>query len=493
MSGISSALRITGWSLEIFAGTMILPLLLDFSVGNEDWRIFGFCSLMVFFLGAAMVLSVGAPSVVYTGNASARTETDTELRTVIIAILMTALSVIWAGSLPFMFGSADCSIPDALFETVARITTSGGTIFDRLSELPPGLTLWRGILQWLGGIGALALGIAVLPFLQVGGMGFFRSDALAALEPTYRAKRLSVSLLGLYSALTLFLIVLLWLAGMPGLDAVVHGMGLISTGGGSTWNSSLGHYNRAAIDLVAALGMILAGLPFPLLLGAVRGNVRALFAEGQVKWYLSILLIGTRGLCWWGMRHWGWTLAAAFHDNGIAVISALTGTGYTTQASLIWTGFPAIILLFLATLGGCAGSTTGGLKIFRFQAVLSEVWGQMKSLLRPHAIRSAKVDGRVLYRVTRNQITGYVFIYTVSFAGLAWGLGAFGLDALTALSASVSALANSSISLGPTLGHPDGYLNLPDGAKLLLAAGMLLGRLEILPVLVLFTPTFWRK
>ena len=476
MSGWSTVLRVTGCCLLVMALAFAPCLLLDILNNQPEWHVFGLIFLVNILMGGSMVLAVaGRPAVI-------------EVRSVLAAVAVSALAMILMASLPFAFGAPKCQPADAVFEGVARLTASGGSIFAAGADLPIGLVLWRGLLQWLGGAWALVLGIAVLPYLRVGGMGFFRSDAFATLEPTFRARRQVAALAGLYAGLTLLLASLLWMAGLPGLQSLVHAMALISNGGATGWNQSLAHSNRPLIQIVAMLGMVLAGMPFPVLLAAMRGHGRALL-DTQVRWYLAIILSVIALSDWWGMWHLGWSLSTAVQDNGLAVISAATGNSYTAQPVLGQVGLPVVLLMFLTTWGGCAGSTTGGLKTFRVRALLFEVWMQMGALLRPHTIRTAKVDNRVLDRTTRRQIMGYMFIYTVSCAVLTWALGALGLDELSAVSSAISAMANADFNMG----HGGGYAALPDAAKVLLAAGMVLGRLEILPVLVLFTPSFWRR
>ncbi len=492
MGGAFIALRAAGWSLECVAAAMIPAMLRDYADNQPEWRVFALCAILVAFFGAAMILATRDQG----GHGQERGSKgsyDAELRPVILSLLLSVTAIIVSASLPFVFGLSECRPVDAAFEAIAQVTTTGATIFPRLSDLTPGLLLWRGILQWMGGTWALVLGIALLPFLEVGGMASFRLDVFAGLEPTRRAKRFILSLGGLYVTLTLSVTALLWAAGMTPFDATIHAMGIVSTGGATTWDSSLGHYDLGAIQVIAILGMILAGLPFPLMLAATRGNFKPLLGDRQVRWYLGILLIGVVLMTGWSMRHWGLGLKSALLNDGVAVVSTVTGSGYVTQPSLFWSGFPAIVLLFLSTVGGCAGSTTGGLKVFRLRAVLSEIWIQMEALLRPHSIRASSRENWATYRAARTQIMGYVFIYTMSFVALSWGLGALGLDTLTALTASVSALANADLRLGAYLGYSGGYGNLPDAAKIMLAAAMVIGRLEILPVLVVFTTTFWRR
>jgi len=488
MGAVSMAFRVAGWSLEVVAAAMIPALLTDMVAGQPEWRIFGLCIILTAFVGAAMILTAKGQA----GNP----ESSAELRPVILSVLLSAAAVIGASSLPFAFGQEECGWVDAVFESVSQITTTGTTIFPRLSTLPSGLLLWRGTLQWLGGAWALVLGIAVLPFLQVGGMAEFRMDVLAGLAFTQRAKRVVLSFCGLYFALTLTVWAAFWMAGLSAFDACVHAMGVVSTGGATTWSGSLGHFDRTSVDIVAMLGMVAAGLPFPLLLTAAKGNFRPLFNDRQVRWYLGILALSVAVLAvalWGGERNGGLAPIQAAINGAFAAISTVTGSGYILHPDLFWSGFPAASLLFLSTVGGCAGSTTGGLKIFRLQAVFSEIWIQMTVLLHPHAIRAVKRDGWTSYRAVRTQIMGYAFIYTMSFVALTFGLGALGLDTVSALTASVSALANADLKLGAYLGLSGGYGNLPDAAKILLAVGMVLGRVEILPVLVVFTSTFWKR
>jgi trk system potassium uptake protein TrkH len=355
------------------------------------------------------------------------------------------------------------------------------------------LGLGRASLNFRGGGAALAMGVASLPFLRVGGMNFFRLDALAGLDATARARRLVIAMVSVYAGFTLLFVILLWLVGMSGFDAWVHALGAMSTGGASTWGSSLGHYDKLPVTLVAVVAMIVGGLPLPLLLAAVLGNPKALWRDHQVRWYIGVIVVTMVLLTYWMMRHWSRPWGLAWIDGLVAAVSAVTGTGYATQAGRFWTGFPGTLLLFVSLLGGCAGSTSGGLKVFRLQALLSDIWAYMGHLLRPHAVRTVTLNKRVLYRETREQIAGFVFVYAVSFSGLAWGLGAVGLDMTTALASAASVLSNSSIALGSLLGNPGAYGNFPDAAKWLLVAGMIFGRFEMFPILVLFTVSFWRK
>lgn len=482
MYGQAYVLRFTGSVLLVMALAALPPLLMDATLRYAEWRVFGLTSIMAMFAGGALVLGAGGGALEQVGS-----------RQLVMSMCLGAVVASVFASIPFAMGGHGLSLVDAAFEGVAGLTGTDTTTIEKLSVLSPGLALWRGILQFLSGGAALVLGVAVLPFLRVGGMNFFRLDALAALAVTNRSKRLAVAMFGLYGVLTLLFVVLLWAAGMTGFDAWIHAMGAISTGGASTWNSSLGHYDKLPITVVAIVAMIIGGLPLPLVLAAVLGNPRALWRDHQVRWYFGVMIVTAVLLTYWMVSHWGRPWSLSWVDGAVAAVSATTGSGLATQGGTFWTGFPGMLLLFVSLLGGCAGSTTGGLKIFRLQALVSDIWAYLGHMLRPHLVRTVTLNNRVLYRDTREQIAGFAFVYVVAFATMAWGLGAMGLDMTTALAASASAISNSDIALGPLLANSGAYGNLPDGAKELLIAGMLFGRLEMLPFLVLFTVSFWRR
>lgn len=484
MHGLSSILRFVGCVLLIMALAALPPMIVDALARYAEWRVFGLTSVTAMFFGGALVLGAG-------GGTPADEQVGS--RQVVQSICLGAITASILAAVPFALGGHDLSLVDAVFEGVAGLTGTNTTTIDKLAGLSPGLALWRGILQFMGGGAALVMGVAILPFLRVGGMNYFRLDAFAALSSTSRSKRLALAMAGVYAALTLLFVVMLWAAGMTGFDAWVHAMGAISTGGASTWGSSLGHYDKLSITLIAVAAMIVGGLPLPLVLAALLGDPRVLWRDHQVRWYLGVIVVTAALLSYWMMRHWGRPWGVSWVDGMVAAVSAATGTGYATQAGSFWTGFPGTLLLFVSLLGGCAGSTTGGLKIFRLQALLSDIWAYLGHMLRPHLVRTVTLNNRVLYHETREQIAGFAFVYAASFAGLAWGLGALGLDMTTALAAAASAISNSDIALGPLLGNSGAYGNLPDAAKWLLIVGMMFGRLEMFPLLVLFTASFWRR
>jgi len=475
-------LQIVGWLLVGLAATMLIPAAVDLAADSPEWAVFALCSGVTLFIG--LTLEVGMRS-------------DWRHLTVRQAYLATALA--WVApcafaALPFAFGAPQLTATDALFEATCGLTTTGATVLTGLDHLPPGLLLWRGLLQWLGGAGTLAMAVAVLPMLRVGGMQVFRIEMLmGGGKAAPRATRLGATLASIYAGLTVAVGTALWLAGMPGFDALVHAMATVSTGGFSTWDGSIGHYDNVHIDVVVTLGMVAGGMPFLVLVQVARGNLRAPWRDAQLRWYLALLLAATLAVTLWLVAGLHDDVGTALRHGAFTVASAMTGTGFAATDTGAWSGPPSALLLFIALLGGCAGSTTGGIKIFRLQLLLAGALAQMRRLLRPHAVTIARFNHRPIPRETLESVMGFLFVYALAFAALAMGLGLLGLDFVGAVSGAVGALTNFGPGLGPAAGATGGFAALSDPAKWLLAIGMLFGRLEMFPLLVLFIPAFWEQ
>ncbi|MDA8231791.1 MAG: TrkH family potassium uptake protein [Magnetospirillum sp.] len=475
-------LQVVGWVLVVLAASMGAPAVADAVAGFGEWRVFVLSAGLTVFVGLAFVLGMRSRWA------------DLTVRQAYLAIALGWLMPCVFAALPFAFGDAHLPAADAFFEATCGVTATSATMLAPLERLPPGLLLWRGVLQWLGGVGTLAMATAILPALRIGGMQIFRIEMLSPVEKMApRAARIGSTLIGVYAAITAVLGLLLWLAGMTGFDAWIHAMATISTGGFSTWDSSVGHYRSAAIDAIVTAGMVLGGLPFLLFFRAVRGNVGALFRDAQVRWYLGVMLAGALAVSLWLAVSRHFTAGEALRYGTFTVASVMTGTGFTTIDYGGWTGIPAAVLLFLAFLGGCAGSTTGGIKVFRLQLLLTEALVQMRRLLRPHAILIASFNRRPIADDIPESVMGFLFVFAMAFAALAMGLGLVGLDFISAISGAVGAIANLGVGLGAAVGPGSNLAALPDAAKWLLAAGMIFGRLEIFPLLVLFVPTFWKQ
>jgi len=475
-------LQIVGWLLVALALAMLPPAAVDLAAGDPEWVVFALSSGLTLFIGLA--LEVGMRS-------SWRRLT---VRQVYLTTALGWMALCAFAALPFAFGKAQLAATDALFEATCGLTATGASVLAALDRLPPGLLVWRALLQWLGGAGALAMAVAVLPALQVGGMQIFRIEMLGGGDKaTPRAARLGILLASIYAGLTLAICLLLWLAGMPGFDALLHAMTTLSTGGFSTWDTSLGHYNNPRIDLVVVLGMVIGGMPILALAQIARGQPRTLWKDGQLRWYFAILAAATLSVAGWLAADQNYNAASALRHAAVSVVSAMTGTGFSTLDYSQWSGLPVAVLLFAALLGGCAGSTTGGIKIFRLQLLLAAARVQISRLLRPHAVLIAHFNRRPIPVEALESVMGFLFVYALAFAALAMALGLLGLDFVAAVSGAVGALTNFGPGLGPVVGPAGSFGLLSDPAKWLLGLGMLFGRLEMFPLLVLFIPSFWEQ
>ncbi|MEJ1996291.1 MAG: TrkH family potassium uptake protein [Limibacillus sp.] len=473
---------VLGILLAILAFAMTLPAVVDAAYGNRDWQVFVTASAVTLFFGVAMMLTTRASL------------NSFSLRQ---AFLMTALAwlVIAAfGALPFAFSQLDLSITDAFFESMSGITTTGSTVIVGLDAAPPGILLWRAILQWLGGIGIIVMALSVLPILQVGGMQIFKVEAFDTSEKVLpRAAQMAGEIAIVYAGLTVFTAILLWFSGVGGFDAVAHAMTSISTGGFSTHDASVGHFDAATTQWVLILTMILGSMPFVLYLRVLRGDVTSLARDGQVRWMMAILLVGSLLATYWLLKHEHHpNLHESVRHSVFNVVSIMTGTGYASSDFGEWGGFGAALLFVLMFVGGCAGSTTCGIKIFRFQVIYAEAKSQLRKLIQPNGVFIPYYAGKPIPEGVAQSVMGFFFLYGVAFAVLAVCLGLLGLDFTTAISGAATAISNVGPGLGEIIGATGTFKPLPDGAKWLLSAGMLLGRLELFTVLVLFLPAFWR-
>jgi trk system potassium uptake protein TrkH len=472
---------VIGILLTTLAVVMCLPAIVDAATGNPDWVVFAVSSLTTLFIGVGLVLTtrVGRFQI---GIHQAFLLTT--LSWVVIAIF---------GALPLAFSDLNLSATDAFFEAMSGITTTGSTVIVGLDHAPPGILLWRALLQWLGGVGIIVMAVAILPMLQVGGMQLFRMESSDTTEKVLpRVAQIASGVGIIYVALTAICATALWFAGMTGLEAVGHAMTTIATGGFSTSDGSVGHFDSAQIDAIVTAFMILGSLPFVLYLQAVRGKPERLFRDSQVMWFLTIVVIAVAIMTLWQWRDGGETPLTALRYASFNVVSMMTGTGYSTTAFDLWGGFAVAAFFFLMVVGGCAGSTTCGIKIFRFQVIYATAKTQISRLIQPHGVFIAYFNRRPISEQVASSVMGFFFLFALSFSVLALGLGLLGLDFLTSVSGAASAIANVGPGLGSTIGPGGNFASLPDAAKWLLSFGMLLGRLELYTVLVLFAPAFWR-
>ena len=357
----------------------------------------------------------------------------------------------------------------------------------------PGILIWRALLQWLGGVGIIVMAMAVLPMLSVGGMQLFRTESYDTADKVVpRATQLAGGIGLVYAGLTATWAIMLSVAGMSNFDAVAHAMTTIATGGYSTRTASIAAFDSVAIEWIIIFGMIVGSLPFAHYLAMVRGGWRPLLQDPQVRWFLSLLASVVLVLIWFLSKD-GMPVAVAIRQASFNAVSIMTGTGYGSANFSAWGGFASTLLLITMFIGGCGGSTTCGIKMFRRQVLATTARVQIGRLLRPHAVILAYYNRRPVANEVMDSVMGFFYLYIICFVVLAILLGALGLDFITALSGAATSISNVGPGLGNLIGAEGNFSSVPDLAKWIMAFGMLLGRLELFTVLVMLNPGFWRR
>ena len=474
-------LFVVGILLITLSLAMALPAIADGITANPHWRVFLAASVFTLFIGTCLVL------------ANRMREPRLTVRQAFVLTTVSWVVVAAFAALPFAFSDLNLSYADAYFEAMSGLTTTGSTVIVGLDDAPPGILLWRALLQWLGGIGIIVTAIAILPMLRVGGMQLFHTESSDSSEKVLpRAAQLAGAIGMVYLGLTISNGIAYWAAGMTPFEAVCHAMTTIATGGFSTSDASLGHFGNDAIEGIATVYMVLGSLPFVLYLQTVRGGWGALARDTQVRWFFGLVLFALLSLAGWLMAANGAAPTDAFREAAFNGISILTGTGYSTADFSAWGTFALPVFTLLMFIGGCTGSTTGGVKVFRMQVLASTSLSQIRQLIQPHGVFISKFNRRPIPESVPPAVMGFFFLFVVSFGLIAMGLALMGLDYVTSISGAATAIANVGPGLGETIGPSGSFAPLPEPAKWLLSAAMLLGRLELFTVLVLFVPRFWR-
>ena len=410
------------------------------------------------------------------------------------AFLITTLSWVAASiaaALP-LYLSGEVSFTDAVFESMSGLTTTGSTVFVGLDDMATGILLWRSTIQWIGGIGIIAMVIMIMPFLRVGGMQLFRAESSDRSEKVIaRPVQLSIYLFSIYFALTAACAFLYWIVGMTPFDAVNHAMSTIATAGFSTHDASFGYFPGLAVKWVGVIFMALGALPFVIYIKTVKGDWIALARDQQVRGFLGLLVVTTLAT-----TAWIWSEEMPFGDAlthaAFNIASVVTTTGFASTDYGLWGSFPIGVFLLVTFVGGCTGSSAGAIKIFRIQIMLLVAREQLNKLVLPNLLFSRTFNRQPVSEEVLRSVIAFVFAYIAAIGFLTLGLTAFDLDLVTAFSGAATALGNVGPGLGPIIGPSGNFSSLPDGAKWLLTLGMMLGRLELFTVLVLFTRTFWR-
>ena len=471
-----------GVLLIILGASMLIPFFIQFIYDEKNSTFLSSASVTAF-IGILLVLT------------NLEENRKLNLQQAFLLTTLSWLSIAIFGCIPFLLSDLNLSFVDSFFESMSGITTTGSTIITYLDNAPKSILIWRAILQWLGGIGIIVMAITILPLLNVGGMQLFRmesSDTTEKILPRTREVTFIISII--YLVLTFSCGITYWLVGMNIFDSIAHSMTTIATGGFSTYSGSIGYFQNPKIEVVSIIFIILGSMPFIAYLKFVKGNKKIFFKDAQIKGLIYILIISALLMfLYLILNNKEYSYLENLRISVFNVVSILSGTGYVTSDFSVWGKFPLIFFLFLMFIGGCAGSTTCGIKIFRFQILGRFILNQIKKLVYPHGVFSMKYNNEKISNAFIYSIITFIFIYFFIFFILAALLSLNGLDFVTSLSGSASAISNVGPGLGDVIGPNGNYSDLPSFSKLILSLGMLLGRLELFAVLVLFFPAFWKN
>jgi trk system potassium uptake protein TrkH len=473
---------VLGLLITVMGLAMLPPIAVDVAAESPNWRAFAASFAVSIFIGLLLV------------SVTLGTRVRLSVRQ---AFLLTSLSwfVLSAiGALPFAFANLGLSVADTFFESVSGLTTTGSTVIVGLDRMPPGILLWRAMLQGVGGGGIIVMAIAMLPYLGVGGMQLFRTESSDRSEKIFpRAAQIASATTVAYLILTAACALLYYFSGMTGFEAVTHAMTTLSTGGYSTSDSSFAQFRNPVTHWIAVVFMVLGALPFVAYIQIAFGRPLALWRDSQARRFLVSLTIAVLI-----MAAWAWAIRdIGFADSlryaAFSVVSVVTTTGYANTDYSQWGGFAVMVFLFLTVVGGCTGSTAGGIKMLRFELLFIFVRHQILRLCHPRGVFPMTYRKRVLDNEALRSAMTFFFLFMASWVLLSIALAGVGLDTLTAVSGAATALGNVGPGLGQIIGPAGTFAPLPDTAKWLLSLGMLLGRLEMMTLLVLLIPAFWKR
>ncbi len=479
---IAPVTHLIGWFLVVFGLAMFFPAVVDWVASNPDWFVFVTSGSATVFFGMAALLATRRKSLVL------------NLRQGFLLTTGSWIMLALFGAIPFAYSDQlPLDYTDAFFETMSGLTTTGSTVITGLDHAPPGILLWRALLQWFGGIGIIVAAVALFPQLKVGGMQLFRMESSDRSERAFaQVRRYTAALVITYFILTVFCTLFLRLAGMTGFEAIVHAMTTLSTGGYSTSDASIGHFSNHSIHWIITTFMLMGGMPFVIYIQMVRRGPRAFYRDTQIRGYLAFLAIAICCIASWLWWKDNFPFSQAIREAAFNVVSVVTTTGYATTDYSRWGTLPFGLFFLLIFVGGCTGSTGGGIKIFRYQILWTALRQYVWSRIYPHGVRPMTYGGRPVSADVVMGVLVFILTFLVTVAVTSMALEALGLDLVTALSGAVTAVANVGPGLGDVIGPAGNFATLPDSAKWVLSAAMLLGRLEFLTVLVLFAPAFWR-
>ncbi|QRM55314.1 TrkH family potassium uptake protein [Sinorhizobium sp. BG8] len=477
-----SAINISAICGLYLSMAMLIPALVDLYYGHPDWRVFVISAFVVggFSLATAAATRAGPPPF------------NKKMGFLLVNLLWIVFSLV--GAVPFMLSSMKMDFAKAMFESVSAITTTGSTVIVGLDHAPPGILMWRSLLHWLGGIGIVALGLFVMPYLRVGGMSFFKMESSdTGDKPFARIASFTRAFLLVYVLITVICAIAYDLLGMSRFDAINHAMSTVATGGFSTHDASFGYFKSIPILWAGTFFMTLCSLPFSILIVfIVRGRLDAL-RDPQIAVFLGYLTAFSVATAVYHRLVNGVDFDDALAHSFFTMASIMSTTGVASEDYTLWGPFVVVLAFFATFLGGCSGSTAGGIKAYRFIIIFNSIRAGLHKLIYPNAIQTVRYGGLTVDADTQRTVFMFVCTYLLLWVLGSLALGALGIDVMTSISASITALSNTGPGVGPIVGPAGNFSTLSDPALYILSVLMLLGRLEVLTVLVVLTPLFWRS
>ncbi len=478
---INTILYVIGILLMLLGAVMMVPALVDLAGASTEWHGFVAAGCTSIFVGGALFLS------------NRMREFHLQARRGYLLTTLSWVLICLVSALPYMTGSTHLSFTDAVFESMSGLTTTGSTVIVGLDKLPEGILLWRSLTQWIGGIGIIVMAMVILPFLRIGGMQLFRTESSDRSEKIMsRTSKVAAATALAYLVLSVMCAIALYLGGMNAFDAINHAMTTLATGGFSTKDESIGFYHSDIIQWIEVVFMTAGALPLVFFVRLLAGGTRALREDPQVRWFIGVLAGAVALMTLWTWLHVGMGFGDAITLSAFNVTSVVTDTGLVSTDFAQWGPFATGLFFLCYFLGGCAGSTAGAIKAFRWRILFSTAAMQLRGMLEPSGMFVARFGGRPIGADVRDDVRNFFFAYILTFAALTLFLTFTGLDFLTSASSVAQAMANAGPGLGRLVGPAGTFAPIPDAAKWALSLAMLLGRLELFTVYVLVMPRFWR-
>jgi len=473
---------VIGLVVAVLGATMVLPMLMELADHNGEWDVFAVSGIVTAMVGGSLAIACA------TGTGQGLTIQQTFLVTTLVWVMLPLFA-----ALPFFFGATEARFVDAFFEAVSGLTTTGSTVFSGLDGLPRGLLLWRGLLQWFGGVGIIVVAMVFLPTLRVGGMQIFRSEGFETLGKILpRAAEIAKQISIIYFALTAACVAAYLAVGLSPFDALVHALTTLSTGGFSSYDASFATFQGPA-EYVASVFMVLASLPFVRYVQVLGGSARPLLRDVQARDFILLIALLVMLVTVYRIYANGSDTEIAFREALFNVTSIISGTGFASVDYQLWGNFPIVLFFLIGLIGGCAGSTCCSVKIFRYQLLFAAIRSQIQKIHSPSGVFLPRYDGRPVSEDVLSSVIAFFMMFMVSLVVFSMLLGLTGLDMITSISGAATALANVGPGLGSEIGPAGNFAGLNDVAKWVLIAAMLIGRLELMSVYVLLTVSFWRR